>query len=284
MQLSDIITKIYELCQQKKSFWVATLTKSDGSVPGVVGMKMIVLEDGSIFGTIGGGMIEKTVIQKIIKYKPKTLQNWKFALSNDIVEDAENTGMLCGGAQEVIIEPVNLNSKLYIFGAGHCGIALSYLAAKCGFDVFVIDNRDDWLTKEKHPLVAGLIKMKLEEIDKSYICDDSYAVIMTYAHTYDEIILKQLLNFNLKYLGLIGSSKKITSIFENMINEGYSKEKLLNVYAPVGLNLKTHTPDEIAVSIMAQILAVKNGINEIPINNNPLLNNETSSIKEWEEL
>lgn len=278
MQLNDITTKIFELTNQKKSFWVATLIKSDGSVPGVIGMKMIVVDENEFYGTIGGGMIEKMVISKILKYRPKTLQVWKYALSNDIVEDVEATGMLCGGLQEVLIEPYNNLAKLYIFGAGHCSIALAPIAAKCGFDVTIVDNREEWLNKEKHPYASELITQNLSNIDTNLIAKDSFVVIMTYAHTYDEILLKQLINCDVKYLGLIGSYKKIKAIFNSMIEEGYDKEKLKNVYAPIGLNLKTHTPDEIAISIMAQILAVKNGVTNIPVNSNPLLNENSEEI------
>jgi len=273
MELTSIYEKINYLIQQKIRFWVATIIKSDGSVPGQTGMKLIVVSENEIYGTIGGGNIEHYVIKKILKYKPNDLQIWDFALSQDPDEIKESLGMLCGGQQQVLIEPVNLKEKLFIFGAGHCAISLSAIASKCGFDVYVLDNRDEWLNEKYHPLATQLIKSNFQHFDETIIPDNSFIVIMTYAHTYDEILLKKLLNKKSKYFGMIGSRNKIKKIFDDLIKEGYDKELLKKVYAPIGFELNTHTPDEIAVSISAQLLAVKNGITSIAINSNPLLEN-----------
>ena len=254
----NIYTFISKLLENGKSSYLATVINSEGSIPAEIGMKMVVYEGGKIFGTIGGGEIEKKVVDKIYSEMPSEICKWTFNLGTK-KKKGSKTNMLCGGVQEILIEPLLYSSRLYIIGGGHCGIALSELACKVGFGVTVIDDRPEWANKEKHPDADIIRCIKYENVDEGIIfSDNTYIVIMTYEHKFDELVLKKLIGKKYKYLGMIGSKKKVGTIYANLKREGISEKKLKEVYSPVGLEIGSHTPYEIAVSIAAQLIAVKN--------------------------
>jgi xanthine dehydrogenase accessory factor len=179
--------------------------------------------------------------------------------------------MVCGGIQEVLVEPLFTGFPLYIIGGGHCGMALSNLASKTGFLVTVIDNRVDWANKTKHPNAICTICCDYSEVTKKInFTNECFIVIMTHGHIHDSFILEKLIDKNYKYLGMIGSKNKVKIVFEEMIEKGFLRAKLEQVYAPIGLDILTHTPDEIAVSIVAQMIAVRNNKTDIIFNQNPL--------------
>lgn len=256
----DIYQKITEANQKNESFWIVTVTGVTGSTPARAGMKMLVFENGSIFGTVGGGEIEKMIIERIVSSKPDELAIWSYNLgTND--ESSEHTNMECGGIQEVLVEPIISRKKLYIIGGGHCGMALSSLASKADFAVTVLDDRKEWASKEKHPEAHECICIDYTDVQRyiKFSDEDTYIVIMTHAHINDELVLKKLLDEKYKYLGMIGSDRKVSVVMQKLVKEGYDKEKLKKVFSPIGLNIGSHTPVEIAVSIMAQIISVRYG-------------------------
>jgi xanthine dehydrogenase accessory factor len=231
-------------------------------------MKMIVEPEGNISGTIGGGDIEKKVIDYIISSRPKNSLLLDYNLGTD-AENSEPTTMICGGLQSVFIEPNNIKPLLYIIGGGHCGNALSELAYKTGFSIIVLDNRED-LTKLMRNSFADIKVIDYETIYEHILFSENiYIVIVTHSHQYDEFVLEKLIDKKYKYLGMIGSKKKVKEILENMIKKGFKSELVKQVYSPIGFNIGSHTPEEIAVSVMAQIIAVRYGKN--PMNDNPLL-------------
>jgi xanthine dehydrogenase accessory factor len=268
--MENIYDKINEAINSNTPAWLVTVTNVTGSTPAAVGMKMLVYSDGTISGTVGGGEIEKKVIDKIVSLHPDKTEKWSYNLGvSDVV--AELTNMVCGGMQEVIVEPLLTGSLLYIIGGGHCGMALSSLASKTGFLVTVIDNREEWANKAKHPNAAKTICCNYSEVaQKINFPKESFIVIMTHGHLHDAIVLEQLINENYKYLGMIGSKTKVKIILEDLVKKGIQKEKIKNVFSPIGFDILTHKPDEIAVSIVAQMIAVKNGKNKIVFNQNPL--------------
>ena len=152
----NIYNEISGAIENNEPSWLVTVTNVIGSTPAKIGMKMLVFSDGKIKGTVGGGEIEKRIIDKIINTKPVDVDKWSYNLGTHNIE-AEETNMECGGTQEVIIEPLMMDNNLYIIGGGHCGIALSSLAAKTGFFVTVIDNRSEWANKEKHPNARNVV-------------------------------------------------------------------------------------------------------------------------------
>jgi xanthine dehydrogenase accessory factor len=268
----NIYNDIKEAIEKNEPSWLVTVTNVIGSTPAKIGMKMIVYSDGKIKGTVGGGEIEKRIIDKIVDMKPVDVDKWSYNLGTHNIE-AEETNMECGGTQEVIVEPLTTENNLYRIGGGHCGMALSTLTAKTGFFVTVIDNRSDWANKEKHPLAKNIVCPDYKNIcDKMTFSENTFIVIMTHGHAHDEYALEQVINEKYKFVGMIGSSRKVSIVFENLMKKGISKDKIRNVYSPVGLDIgATHTPEDIAVSIMAQLIAVKNNKREIKLNLNPLL-------------
>lgn len=264
----DFFDKLNELIHSDTEFWTATVIKSDGHTPARPGMKMIVESDGKITGTVGGGEIEKKVIDFIVENKPVDAGSLDYNLGSESV-DAESTSMICGGIQTVFIEPNNMKPVLYIIGGGHCGNALSELAYKTGFRIKVLDNREDLavLIRSKYTNVKII---EYNNITGSIeFSDDIYIVIMTHSHQYDEFVLERIVEKKYKYLGMIGSRKKVKVILDNLLKKGVEEDVVKNVFSPIGYDIGSHTPEEIAVSIMAQIIAVRYGKN--PVNNNPLL-------------
>jgi len=268
--MENIYNKITEAINSNTPTWLVTVINVTGSTPASIGMKMLVYSDGLIFGTVGGGEIEKKVIDKIVNTHPAQTEKWSYNLgTNDMT--AESTNMVCGGVQEVIVEPLLTGTLLYIIGGGHCGMALSSLASKTGFLVTVIDNRTEWSSKVKHPGASNTVCCDYKEI-KNHInfSKDIFLVNMTHGHTHDATVLEKLINEEYKYLGMIGSKTKVKTILEDLVKKGIQKEKIEKVFSPIGLDILTHKPDEIAVSIVAQMLAVKSGKSEIIFNQNPL--------------
>ncbi len=250
------INEMKKVIEANTPAWLLTVTASEGSTPGKPGIKMILRADGTFIGTIGGGNIEKIAMQRVLEEKPTFPQKWNYDLSGE--ELLLPTGMICGGSQEIFVEPLFAAQSLYILGGGHCGIALSELAAKCGFHVTVIDDREEWAAKEKHPYAASVVCIDYERAG-DMVQDGSYVVIMTHGHKHDGMVLRQFLRREMKYVGMIGSKTKVAATYAKIMEECYTEAELAKVYAPIGYPIGSQTPEEIAVSVMAQLIAVKYG-------------------------
>jgi len=239
--------------------WLTTVVTTTGSTPARLGMKMIVHADGTIRGTIGGGELEKLVIEKVTSDRPASEAKWGFDLGSRTGAEFP-TAMACGGVEEILVEPLHGGAPLFVFGGGHCGVALSWLAAWVEFDVTVYDNREEWASLEKHPRAGRVICAPYDAI-ASHVAlpQGAYAVIMTHGHQHDGVVLRQLLNQPFKYIGLIGSAKKVHGLFEGLRREGVTEERLAAVHAPVGVPIGSHTPEEIAISIVAEMIGIRNG-------------------------
>jgi len=251
---------------------------------------MIIYADGKIYGTVGGGNLEKTIIDYVTKQKPLETIKLAFDLTNPAPISTRNkrlirrtkhyqhpsenrygARMVCGGLVEVLIERLHNSYLLYIIGAGHCGIELSRLAKSAGFYITVIDNRREWASKEKHPSADNLIVTPYNKLEKHInFTDNTYICIMTHNHQYDELVLRKSLRKQHKYLGMMGSQNKVNDCFKRLLKQGFKKKELSKVFSPIGFGIGSMTPSEIAISIIAQILAVKNKIKTIPFNSNPL--------------
>lgn len=255
--------------------WLVTVIGAEGSTPGKIGMKMLVDINGNINGTIGGGSIELMVINRIKAEKPYQTMRWQFDLGdsqNKQKQNSKKTGMICGGFQEVLVDPLFSANNLYIIGGGHCCKALSELAAKCDFNITVVDDRAEFTISTQHPFATHVICTPYGEIEKHlFYPADAFIVVMTHAHKNDELVVRKILGTQYKYLGVIGSKTKTQAVFKHLINDGFKKEELKRVFAPIGLNIGSQTPYEIAVSVLAQLIAVKNEIAEINYNSNPFL-------------
>jgi xanthine dehydrogenase accessory factor len=237
---------------------LVTITGSTGSTPQRVGAKMLVFADGRTVGTIGGGCYEDDAFWKAreaIKLRKPT--SVKYELSDDF---AEESGLICGGQMEVFIEPVEPSPDLYIFGAGHVGHSLARLAHHAGFRVHVIDDREKFANAERFPDGVDVIVDDIPTWLESHpLPNTGYAVIVTRGHRHDLDALRTLAPRKIRYVGLIGSRAKVKRIYDFLTQEGMTAEALGRVHAPIGLDIGAVTPEEIAVSILAELIAVKHG-------------------------
>ncbi|HZJ99393.1 MAG TPA: XdhC/CoxI family protein, partial [Tissierellaceae bacterium] len=227
---------------------IATITKAEGSAPRGVGTSMAVLNDGSIYGTIGGGPLEKYIIELAIQAIDKGKSQ-----SFDLPLNKEGVEMICGGAVEVFIDVYKSRPKLLMVGGGHVGYAMYELANLMDFEVVIFEDREEFVTVERFPNAYELLLGPVDKSLKDYKIDEnSYIVIATRGHKMDEEALASVVRSNAKYIGAIGSIKKTNTIMENLKEKGFTEEELNKVYAPIGIDIASEKPSEIAVSIMAE--------------------------------
>jgi xanthine dehydrogenase accessory factor len=252
----DIYEQIVQLRQQGRRGAVATIVNVRGSIPSFKTAKMLVRDDGSIVGTIGGGCVEAEVWQAAREVmeseKPRTLS---FDLNQDPKYD---TGLVCGGTLEVFVEPVLPPALLYVFGAGHVAVNLCRAAANTGFDVIVTDDRSSYATKERFPAAREVHALDFDAAMRKLDPNEaSYVVIVTRGHRDDMHILRWAVQTRARYVGMIGSKRKVIEIFKNLKKEGLAAELFERVHAPIGLDIGAVTPEEIAVAITAELIAIR---------------------------
>jgi xanthine dehydrogenase accessory factor len=252
----DIYEQIVKLRNEGRRGAVATIVNVRGSIPSFRTAKMLVRDDGSIFGTIGGGCVEADVWQAAREVmeseKPRTLS---FDLNQDPKYD---TGLVCGGSLEIFIEPILPPALLYIFGAGHVAINLCLTASNAGFDVVVADDRTSYATADRfpdaHEIYAEEFDETMRKLDPN---ESSYIVIVTRGHRDDMHILRWAVQTRARYIGMIGSKRKVIEIFKTLQQEGLPAHLFDRVHAPVGLDIGAITPEEIAVAITAELIALR---------------------------
>lgn len=251
-----VLDEISNEIKLNKKVALATITRAEGSTPRKEGSVMGIKEDGSIFGTIGGGNLELVVIEhakKCIENKESKSFNFK------LTDDKGSLYMQCGGEADVFIKVFNRFDKLFIIGGGHISLELYKLGKMLDFYTIIVEDREEFCNINRFPNADELKVGNIHEIlDKYEIDDSSYIVIVTRGHKQDEISLKSVINTEAKYIGMIGSKNKTEYIMNNLKTEGISQKKLDEVYAPIGINLGGQTPEEIAFSIMSEILVKKN--------------------------
>jgi xanthine dehydrogenase accessory factor len=237
---------------------LVTIVSTTGSTPQRVGAKMLVYADGRTVGTIGGGCYENDAFWKareaITNRKPQLLH---YELDDDF---AQETGLVCGGQMSVYIEPIEPSPELYVFGAGHVGFHLANMAQEVGFHVHVIDDREKFANRERFPNAAEVVADDIPAwIERTPLPAHAYVVVVTRGHTNDLDALRALAPRELRYLGLIGSRAKVARISDQLLGEGMAPALLTQVHAPIGIDIGAVTPQEIAVSILAELVAVKHG-------------------------
>jgi xanthine dehydrogenase accessory factor len=252
----DIYEEIVKLRQQGRRGAVATIVSVRGSIPSFKTAKMLVRDDGSISGTIGGGCVEADVWQAAREVmeseKPRTLS---FNLNHDPKYD---TGLVCGGTLDIFIEPILPPALLYIFGAGHVAASLYKTAHDAGFDVIVVDDRAAYANRDRFPAAQEVVAEDFEEaIRRLNPSQSSYIVIVTRGHRDDMRCLRWAVQTPARYIGMIGSKRKTIAIFKQLTGEGISPQLFDRVHAPVGLDIGAVTPEEIAVAITAELIAVR---------------------------
>jgi len=255
----EVFAALGEALSRGEEAALVTIVSSNGSTPQRVGAKMLVFADGRIVGTVGGGCYENDAIGKARQVlqtrKPTTV---KYDLNDDF---AEETGLVCGGQMEVFIEPIEASPSVYIFGAGHVGYYLARCAYEAGFGVHIVDDRAAFANAERFPFAASVVVDDIPDwLAKTTLPPSSYAVIVTRGHRNDLDALRALAPRELRYIGLIGSRAKVARLYDQLLSESPVDPALLErIHAPIGLDLGAVTPQEIAVSITAELIAVRRG-------------------------
>lgn len=302
--------------QQNKKVYLLTVIQNSGSSPGRKGFKMLVSEDSFIYGSVGGGVMEFTLVEEVKQLLQKEEQPIFYKKQVHQGNGKDKSGMICSGEQTVVFHPLNYTNisliekilnclqsnnqhtlsfsptgikftkntitekyqadikstnnwkfkeligfkeTLYIVGGGHVGLAVSQLFKQLNFHVVVFDNRRQLNTLEvnnyahqKHVIDYTTIQKHIKE------GKDSYIAIMTNKYTDDKLVLSQLIRKNYKFIGVLGSKAKLKTMWEVLLKEGFTQQELDSVFAPIGIHIKSETPEEIAVSIAAEIIQVKN--------------------------
>lgn len=302
--------------QQNKKVYLLTVIQNSGSSPGRKGFKMLVSEDSFIYGSVGGGVMEFTLVEEVKQLLQKEEQPIFYKKQVHQGNGKDKSGMICSGEQTVVFHPLNyanisliekilnclqsnnqhtlsfsptgieftkntitekyqtdikstnnwkfkeligFKETLYIVGGGHVGLAVSQLFKQLNFHVVVFDNRRQLNTLEvnnyahqKHVIDYTTIQKHIKE------GKDSYIAIMTNKYTDDKLVLSQLIRKNYKFIGVLGSKAKLKTMWEVLLKEGFTQQELDSVFAPIGIHIKSETPEEIAVSIAAEIIQVKN--------------------------
>ncbi|HZW92343.1 MAG TPA: XdhC/CoxI family protein [Candidatus Eremiobacteraceae bacterium] len=252
----DIYEQIVQLRREGRRGAVATIVNVRGSIPSFRTAKMLVRDDGSIVGTIGGGCVEADVWQAAREVmeseKSRTLT---FDLNQDPKYD---TGLVCGGTLEVFVEPVLPPALLYIFGAGHVAVNLCKVAANAGFDPIITDDRSSYATQERFPAAREVRVLDFDDATRSLEPNEtSFIVIVTRGHRDDMRILRWAVQSRARYIGMIGSKRKVIGIFNTLRNEGVPAHLFDRVHAPIGIDIGAVTPEEIAVAITAELIAIR---------------------------
>lgn len=252
----DVFQEICNLQRQGRRAALATIVNVRGSIPSAKAAKMLVRDDGTIVGTIGGGCVENDVrkgaMQVMGDEKPRTFE---FNLDQHPDDD---TGLVCGGSLQVFVEPIIPAPLLYIFGAGHVGLNIYKVALIAGFQPVVIDDRDLYANRERFPEALDVLTGDLDQIMAHLEPPDtSYIAIVTRGHRHDLRVLRWAIETRAHYIGMIGSARKVLTLYNQLESEGFDRELLDKVYAPIGLQIASVTPEEIAISVMAELIAVR---------------------------
>jgi xanthine dehydrogenase accessory factor len=251
----DLFEEIVKLRRAGNRGALATIVHTNGSIPSYESSRMLVREDGSIAGTIGGGCVEADVwaaAKEVMKLEAP--RKMVFNLNHEATYD---NGLICGGTLEIFVEPLLPQPVLYIFGGGHVSMALAQSAHTAGFAIGIIDDRETFANAERFPMAHEIYTTYEDAFEKLKPNASSYLVIVTRGHRDDMRVLEWAAKTDARYIGMIGSKRKVLSVYEALEREGISIEKLARVHAPVGLEIGALTPEEIAISITAELIAVR---------------------------
>ncbi|HJO95404.1 MAG TPA: XdhC family protein [Victivallales bacterium] len=260
----NIYEKIIELQNLNTPFTLVTIIKKEGHAPQIPGAKMIVLHDGKTFGTIGGGAIEYIAANESTKIitssKKSSIVDYILGENNEIL-DAVDTGMICGGKLSLFYEYMPNKDTVYIFGAGHVGKSISYHMKPLDYNLVLIDSRQkmaDNYTENDQLIISDYKNI----FDNNTIEKNAYIIVATHSHEMDYTIMKKTFESNVepKYLGVIASKKKSVKMVERLCGDLKDKKlDLSKLYTPIGLKIGGSTPDEIAISIISELQAIKYG-------------------------
>jgi xanthine dehydrogenase accessory factor len=255
----EVFAALGEALKRGEEVALVTIVAANGSTPQRVGAKMLVYADGRVVGTIGGGCYENEALWKAREaLKTRKACTVRYELADDF---AEESGLICGGQMEVFIEPIEPSPAVYIFGAGHVGQFVGRIAHEAGFQVHVLDDREKFANRDRFPDAAEIVVDDIPSwLARTTLPRSSYAVIVTRGHRHDLDALRALAQQQLRYLGLIGSRAKVKRLYDVLVEDGsVPVERLETIHAPIGLDIGAVTPQEIAVAIVAELIAIRRG-------------------------
>jgi xanthine dehydrogenase accessory factor len=252
----DIYDEIVRLRKSGQKCAVATIVQVNGSIPSYESAKLLVREDGSMIGTVGGGCVEAevwTAAREVIDTeKPKHLN---FSLGQDAAYD---NGLICGGQLNIFVEPVIPQPRAFIFGGGHVSKSLSKVANLAGFATTIVDDREAFANKERFPEAEGVYADEYENVfPQLEITSSSYLIIVTRGHRDDMRVLKWAVTTPARYIAMIGSKRKTISVIKQLEKEGMPRDAFEKIFAPMGLEIGAESPEEIAISVVAEMIAVR---------------------------
>ena len=258
----DIFEEIVRMRKAGQRGALATIVHTNGSIPSYESSRMLVREDGSIAGTIGGGCVEAEVwaAARDVMHAEQP-RKMTFNLNHEAAFDA---GLICGGTLEIFVEPILPQPTLYIFGGGHVSLGVSRAAHAAGFGISVIDDRAAFANAERFPAAGELYTSYDDAFTKIKPNASSYLLIVTRGHKDDMRVLAWAVRTEARYIGMIGSKRKVLSVYKALEREGYKAEEFERVCAPVGLDIGALSPEEIAVSITAELIAVRRNARNLP--------------------
>jgi xanthine dehydrogenase accessory factor len=247
---------LVELEKNNETGALCTIVRSRGSTPRHVTSKMLVYPDGHIMGTVGGGEVENRVIKEALvamnEGKPRLLEY-------NMTDPARGDPGICGGQLEIFVEPIIPKPVLVVVGVGHVGKAVAHLAKWLGYVVMVSDDRSEFCNPQSVPEADQFFPIPLEELTRHLeITPWTYLVLTTRGMNVDVAGLPSLLKTNPGYIGIIGSRRRWVMTTKMLLEAGIPKEQLDKIHSPIGLDIHAETPEEIAVSIMAEIIMLRN--------------------------
>lgn len=254
----DIYDEIVRLRKAGQKCALATIVQVNGSIPSYESAKLLVREDGSMAGTVGGGCVEAEVwnaARDVIETEqPKHLT---FSLGQDAAYD---NGLICGGQLNIFVEPIIPQPRAFIFGAGHISKSLAKVAALAGFAAVVIDDRETFANRDRFPDADEVFSGEYEEIfPRLTLNDSSYVIVVTRGHRDDMRVLRWAIGTPARYIAMIGSKRKTLSVMKELLKEGIPREDFDRLFSPMGLDIGAISPEEIAVSVVAEMIAIRRG-------------------------
>ncbi len=252
----DVFDEIIRLRRSGQKCALATIVQVRGSIPSYESAKLLVREDGSMMGTIGGGCVEAEVwnaAREVLETeKPKHLN---FNLGQNAAYD---NGLICGGQLDIFVEPIIPQPCAVIFGAGHISKSLAKVAGLAGFSVTVVDDRESFANRDRFPDVDDVLAGEYEGVfPRLEVNENSYLVIVTRGHRDDMRVLRWAVDTPARYIAMIGSKRKVISVIRELEKEGIPAEKFESVFSPMGFDIGAVTPEEIAISVAAEMIAVR---------------------------
>jgi len=254
----DVFDELVRLRRLGQKCALATIIEVRGSIPGYETAKLLVREDGSMFGTIGGGCVEAevwTAARGVLETGQPRRRT--FNLGQDAAYD---NGLICGGQLDIFVEAVLPPPGAFIFGAGHISKSLCTILGLAGFSIVVVDDRDTFANRERFPEAEQVFAGDYEEIfPKLAVNESSYLVVVTRGHRDDMRVLRWAVGTRARYIAMIGSKRKVISVIKELEKEGIPRQAFERINAPMGLDIGAVTPEEIAVSVAAEMIAVRRG-------------------------